>query len=256
MRTPGGHSGCWDVTGAAAQLRCEPHRPGAGPPRRPAGAPKARTLPCGSRAEAGPADVAPRLPRPGRAAASPRAAPAGSRPPPSAPAPSRSGGRSAAQRGAGGGPRGSGGPATPSPPARGPVAAPPCWRRRTGRDGTERGAERGGTSGGRAGPRGEEGWEGERERAPPTGREADVGEPRSGCPEAVGSPPWGSPRAAWTWLWAPCSGCPYWGKGWNSMIIAILFNPGHSMILICISCKICILLAQIVFLVITISGHI
>lgn len=24
--------------------------------------------------------------------------------------------------------------------------------------------------------------------------------------------PWGSPKAAWTWCWAPCSGWPYWGR--------------------------------------------
>jgi len=28
------------------------------------------------------------------------------------------------------------------------------------------------------------------------------------CPETVECPPWRSPKAAWTWLWAPCSGCP------------------------------------------------
>jgi len=35
----------------------------------------------------------------------------------------------------------------------------------------------------------------------------------TGCPEAVGSPPWGSPAAAWTWPWAPCSGWPCWRRG-------------------------------------------
>lgn len=29
-----------------------------------------------------------------------------------------------------------------------------------------------------------------------------------GCPEAVGSPRWESPAAAWPWLWASCSVCP------------------------------------------------
>jgi len=30
----------------------------------------------------------------------------------------------------------------------------------------------------------------------------------TGCPEAVGSPSWRSPEAAWPWAWAPCSGWP------------------------------------------------
>jgi len=34
------------------------------------------------------------------------------------------------------------------------------------------------------------------------------------CPEAVGSPPWGSPDVAWLWAWAPCSGWHCWSRGW------------------------------------------
>jgi len=36
----------------------------------------------------------------------------------------------------------------------------------------------------------------------------------TGCPQAVGSPPWGWLKAAWMWAWAPCCGCPYWSGGW------------------------------------------
>jgi len=35
----------------------------------------------------------------------------------------------------------------------------------------------------------------------------------TGCPEAVGSPPWGCSEAAWPWVWAPCSGCLCWSRG-------------------------------------------
>ena len=35
----------------------------------------------------------------------------------------------------------------------------------------------------------------------------------TGCPEAVGSPHWSSPEAAWPWAWAPCSG---WSWGWDT----------------------------------------
>jgi len=30
--------------------------------------------------------------------------------------------------------------------------------------------------------------------------------------EAVGSPPWGSPKAAWRWAWAACAGWPCWSR--------------------------------------------
>ena len=41
-----------------------------------------------------------------------------------------------------------------------------------------------------------------------------VAEPWHRLPrEAVGSPPWGSPEATWTWPWAACSGCPCLGRG-------------------------------------------
>ena len=46
--------------------------------------------------------------------------------------------------------------------------------------------------------------------------------------------PWSHWRPGWMWLWAawscgwrPCT----WQGGWNSMVIVVLFNPGHSMIL-------------------------
>ena len=32
--------------------------------------------------------------------------------------------------------------------------------------------------------------------------------------EVVESPPWRSSKAAWTWAWVPCSGCPCWSRGW------------------------------------------
>lgn len=34
------------------------------------------------------------------------------------------------------------------------------------------------------------------------------------CPEAVEFPPWRPSKAAWTWLWAPCSGCPWRSRDW------------------------------------------
>ena len=33
----------------------------------------------------------------------------------------------------------------------------------------------------------------------------------TGCPEELCEPlPWRSPKAAWTWVWAPYCGCPCW----------------------------------------------
>jgi len=54
----------------------------------------------------------------------------------------------------------------------------------------------------------------------------------TGCPRRLWMPhPWRHSRPGWMWLWAawsagwrPCT----WQGGWNSMIIVVLFNPGHS----------------------------
>ena len=61
----------------------------------------------------------------------------------------------------------------------------------------------------------------------------------TGCPEAVGSPPWRPSEATWPWAWAPCSGCPCWSRGrpegsgvpcqpqpsWGSMILLYELPP-------------------------------
>jgi len=50
--------------------------------------------------------------------------------------------------------------------------------------------------------------------------------------------PWRHSRPGWMWLWAAWSGgwwpCTQQG-GWNQMITVILFNPGHSMIILSLS---------------------
>jgi len=56
----------------------------------------------------------------------------------------------------------------------------------------------------------------------------------TGCPRRLWMPhPCRHSRPGWMWLWAAWSAgwrpCPQQG-GWNSMIIVVLFNPGHSLI--------------------------
>ena len=55
------------------------------------------------------------------------------------------------------------------------------------------------------------------------------------CPSRLWLPhPWRPSRPGWMWLWAAWSSgwqpCTSQG-GWNSMIVVVLFNQGHSMIL-------------------------
>lgn len=42
--------------------------------------------------------------------------------------------------------------------------------------------------------------------------------------EAVVPPPWRSPKAAWIWAWAYCSGCPWLHRGWA----LCLCNSNHQ----------------------------
>lgn len=38
----------------------------------------------------------------------------------------------------------------------------------------------------------------------------------TGCPETLWSLGlWRSSKATWKWSWAPCSGCPYFSRGWT-----------------------------------------
>lgn len=49
-------------------------------------------------------------------------------------------------------------------------------------------------------------------------------------PTGCRSPPWTSPKAIWTWAWAPRSGCLCWSRGWN-MDPGVVSKLSHSVIL-------------------------